>query len=92
MTEKRQRLVAVIFPQAGGYIARIMPPGIVCFSETLEGLEKEIQEALDGYSADLDDMAEAENDFHAPAELADWEDAVDASNVFYWDLDERYPQ
>ena len=92
MNEKRQHLVAVIYPQAGGYVARIMPPGIVCFSENLEGLEEEIQKALADYSTDMDDMAEAAADFTLSAEHADWEDAVDEATVFYWDLDEKFKQ
>ena len=91
MTDKKERLVAVIFPHAGGYVARIMPPGITCFSETLDGLEGEIREALDDYSADVDAMVEEAGDFAWPGALAEWEEAVDGTNVFYWDLEERFP-
>jgi len=91
--KKPQRLVAVIYPQAGGYIARIMPPGIVCFSENLDGLKKEIETAVENYSAEIDEMdSEASADFTFSSELAGWEDAVNASNVFMWDLDELFWQ
>ncbi len=88
--EKPKRLVAVIYAQAGGFMARIMPPGIVCFSENMEGLQNEIRTALEDYAADIDDLAEAANDFVTSLTLAEWDAAEDASTVFLWDLEDKF--
>ena len=88
--EKSNRLVAVVYPQAGGFMARILPPGIVCFSESLDGLQREIQTALEKYTEDLDEMADAAAEPPVSKTQADWEDTVDAATVFLWDLDEMF--
>jgi len=89
--DKQSRLVAVIYPQAGGYMARILPPGIVCFSESLEGLHQEIEIALEKYSADVRDMADEEEGVPVSEVQADWEEMEDNATVFVWDLEEKFP-
>jgi hypothetical protein len=87
---KSRKLVAVIYPHAGGYVARIIPPGIVCFSEDMEGLQREIEAALENYSADVDRLIDAAGEFPRSLTLADWEAAEDASTIFIWDPEEGY--
>lgn len=90
--EKPSRLVAVVYPQAGGFIARIFPLGIVCFSENLDGLRQEIKDALEKYAADMSELAAADAGYAVSAEEISWEEAEETSTVFVWDLDEMFPQ
>lgn len=54
-------IVAIIFPQSGGYMARLLPIGIDCYSETLDGLHEEISKVIRDY-----------HDYIDVADLEDW--------------------
>lgn len=62
MTEKERddrevgNIVALIFPQSGGYMARLMPIGIDCYSETLDGLHEEISKVIKDYHEYIDSV------------------------------------
>ncbi|UCE26855.1 MAG: hypothetical protein JSW52_10995 [Candidatus Coatesbacteria bacterium] len=61
-------IVAVIFPQSGGYMARLMPIGIDCYSETLDGLHEEISKVIKDYqeyieNVDFDEWYEEGTEF-----------------------------
>jgi hypothetical protein len=68
MTEKEQdekesgNIVAIIFPQSGGYMARLLPIGIDCYSETLAGLHEEISKVIKDYHDYIDEVGF--EDFH----------------------------
>lgn len=84
------RLIALIYPHAGGYMARILPAGITCFSESLDGLRDEIEVALADYRANAEEFSEALDDFAQSIAQAEWDGTEDASTLFYFDLDEEY--
>jgi hypothetical protein len=76
MTEEKQNgegygggnIVAIIFPQSGGYMARLLPIGIDCYSETLDGLHEEISKVIKDYndyigSVDFEEWFEEDSGF-----------------------------
>ncbi len=87
-----KRLIALIYPHAGGYMARILPAGITCFSESLDGLRDEIEVALADYRANAEEFSDALADFAQSITQAEWDIKEDASTLFYFDLDEEYYQ
>ncbi|HUU55860.1 MAG TPA: hypothetical protein VMW93_00840 [bacterium] len=87
-----KRLIALIYPHAGGYMARILPAGITCFSESLDGLRDEIEVALADYRANAEEFSDALADFAQSITQAEWDITEDASTLFYFDLDEEYYQ
>jgi hypothetical protein len=92
MKPTEKRLVALIYPHAGGYMARILPAGIVCFSKSLDGLRDEIEMALADYRANAEEFSDALSDFAHSISQAEWDLAEGASTLFYFDLDEEYFQ
>jgi len=86
------KLIALIYPHAGGYMARILPAGITCFSESLEGLRDEIEVALADYRENAEEFSDALSDFAQSITQAEWDITEDASTLFYFDLDEEYYQ
>jgi len=89
--DKPHRLVAIVYPQAGGFLARILPLGIVCFSESIDGLQQEIKTALEKYSADMDEMADGDAGYTPSTAETSWEEVAGESTVFLWDLEEMFP-
>jgi hypothetical protein len=71
-------------------MARILPAGITCFSESLDGLRDEIEVALADYRANAEEFSEALADFAQSISQAEWDGTEDASTLFYFDLDEEY--
>lgn len=49
-------IFVVIFPQSGGYMARLLPIGIDCYSETLDGLHEEVSRVINDYREYLDEV------------------------------------
>jgi hypothetical protein len=84
------RLIALIYPHAGGFMARILPAGITCFSESLDGLRDEIEVALADYRANAEEFSEALADFAQSISQAEWDGTEETSTLFYFDLDEEY--
>jgi hypothetical protein len=91
-TDKSGKLVALIYPHAGGYMARILPAGIVCFSENLDSLRDEIEIALADYRANAEEFSDAMEDLAQSISTAEWEIAEDASTLFYFEIEEDYFQ
>lgn len=91
-SEKRARMLALIYPHAGGYIARILPAGITCFSDSLDGLQAEIEAALADYRADAEEFSEAVEDFVQSISQAEWDDAEGESTLFYYEPGEDFNQ
>ncbi len=89
-TEKPVRMVALIYPHAGGFMARIFPAGIVCFSESIAGLKEEIEAALSDYRADAAAFTDAMEDFAQSLAQAEWDAAQGSSTLFYIELEEDY--
>lgn len=87
---KGKRLVALIRPQAGGYVAHIFPAGIVCFSENLDGLGEEIRTALADYRASAEEFAGAGEGFALSLSQSEWDDAAEASTFFYLEPEGDY--
>ncbi len=89
-TEKPERMVALIYPHAGGFMARIFPAGIVCFSESIAGLREEIEAALADYHTDAAAFTEAMKDFAQSLSQAEWDAAEGSSTLFYVEPEEDY--
>jgi VIT1/CCC1 family predicted Fe2+/Mn2+ transporter len=87
---KGNRLLALIYPHAGGYMARILPAGIVCFSENLAGLREEIEMALADYRAHADEFSEAMDDFAQSIAQAEWDIAEETSTLFYFEREDDF--
>jgi len=85
-------MVALIYPHAGGFMARIIPAGIVCFSDSLDGLRGEIEAALADYRADAEEFSDAMDDFVQSLSQAEWDDAEGESTLFYYEPGEDYNQ
>jgi hypothetical protein len=85
-----KKLIALIYPHAGGYMARILPAGITCFSESLAGLRDEIEAALADYRANAEEFSEALADFAQSITQAEWDLTEEASTLFYFGLEEKY--
>lgn len=89
-TDKPARMVALIYPHGGGFMARIFPAGIVCFSESIAGLKEEIEAALADYRADAAEFSDALDDFAQSLSQAEWDWAEGSSTLFFVEFDEDY--
>ncbi len=89
-TDKPARMVALIYAHGGGFMARIFPAGIVCFSESIAGLKEEIEAALEDYRADAAEFSDAMDDFAQSLSQAEWDWAEGSSTLIFVEFDEDY--
>jgi hypothetical protein len=81
-------LVVVVYPVEGGYMARIVPLGVLIFNEDLEELTVAISDLVEQYEMDLAFTLENE-DGSIPVNLVEWDMAVDESDIFLMDNEDE---
>lgn len=84
----KEGLVVVIFPVPGGFMARILPLGVQLFNEDLEELTAALSDLVEQYNMDLAFSMENE-DGSIPLNLVEWDMAMDESDIFLIDGEER---
>jgi len=81
-------LVVVIFPVAGGFMARMLPLGVLIFNDDMEDLTAAIADLIEQYQMDLAFTLENE-DGSIPVNLVEWDLAMDESDIFIMDIEDE---